>query len=316
MKKSIPLLCILLSTCIGHAADSLPEGLPSLPDTSSYPQGFNRALQAVQAAPVQHVDVEDITIAYKTLGEGEPLFCITGNGDTMDLWSPIFIYRLSLTHKVYIFDNRGAGLTTEGTAPFTIEQFAKDTAGFIRAMGYEKTDLLGFSMGSRIAAQLTIDQPALIKKVVLYGCAPGGKVEIKRSAATQKIFSDTSGTEQQKAERMFSVLIPADWRAAHPDTSRYFPKVTETITPEVRAKQMSAVANWPGIYDQLKTIQTPTLIMAGTADEVVPPGNALLLVEQIPASWLVRFRDGGHGMMFQFPSQLARAVDTFLATSN
>jgi pimeloyl-ACP methyl ester carboxylesterase len=260
--------------------------------------------------------VGDITIAYKTLGEGEPLFCITGNGDTMDLWSPVFITRLADHHKVFIFDNRGAGLTTEGTKAFSIEQFAQDTAGFIRAMGYEKTKLLGFSMGSRIAAQLTIDQPALIEKVVLYGCAPGGKVEIKRSAAVQKIFSDTSGTPAEKTQRMFSVLIPADWRQAHPDTASYLPPVTETITPEVRAKQMSAVADWPGIYEQLSAIQTPTLIMAGTADEVVPPGNALLLAEQIPASWLVRFRDGGHGMMFQFPEQMAEVVQTFLATAN
>jgi pimeloyl-ACP methyl ester carboxylesterase len=281
-----------------------------------YPEGFSSALKQMEAAPVQHVEVGDITIAYKTLGEGEPLFCITGNGDTMDLWSPVFIARLADHHKVYIFDNRGAGLTTEGTKAFSIEQFAEDTAGFIRAMGYDKTELLGFSMGSRIAAQLTLDQPALIEKVILYGCAPGGKVEIKRSAAVQKIFADTSGTPAEKTQRMFSVLIPADWRQAHPDTAAYLPPVTETITPEVRAKQMSAVANWPGIYDQLSSIQTPTLILAGTADEVVPPGNALLLAEQIPGSWLVRFRDGGHGMMFQFPEQLAVVVQTFLATAN
>lgn len=277
---------------------------------------FQSALKAMQDTPVQHVEVGDITIAYKTFGEGEPLFCITGNGDTMDLWSPVFIQRLAQGYKVYIFDNRGAGLTTEGTKDFSIEQFAQDTAGFIRAMGYEKTELLGFSMGSRIAAQLTINQPALIEKVVLYGCAPGGSVEIKRSAAVQKIFADTSGTPAQKTQRMFSVLIPADWRQAQPDTAAYLPPVTETITPEVRAKQMSAVSDWPGIYDQLSSIQTPTLIMAGTADEVVPPGNALLLAEQIPGSWLVRFRDGGHGMMFQFPEQLAEVVHTFLATAN
>lgn len=263
-----------------------------------------------------HVTVGDIDIAYKTLGQGEPLFAITGNGDTMDLWSPLFLQGLAQGRKVYLFDNRGAGLTTSGTKPFSIEQFTKDTAGFIRAMGYEKTDLLGFSMGSRIAAQLTIDQPALIKKVVLYGCAPGGPAEIKRSTAVQKRFADTSGTPEQKAQRMFSVLIPERWRQAHPDPSTYFPPVTETIIAEVRAKQNAAVANWPGIDQQLLSIRTPTLIMAGTEDEVVPPGNALPLARQIRASWLVRFRGGGHGMMYQFPTQMAEVVNTFLATAN
>jgi pimeloyl-ACP methyl ester carboxylesterase len=277
---------------------------------------FKAALEQIDAAPVRHVTVGDIDIAYKTFGEGSPLFAITGNGDTMDLWSPIFIEQLAQKHKVYIFDNRGAGLTTSGTQPFTIEQFAQDTAGFIGAMGYKQTDLLGFSMGSRIAAQLTIDQPNLIKKVVLYGNAPGGEQEIKRNAATQKIFADTSGTPEQKMQRMISVLIPADWLKTYPDTASYIPPVTETITSQVRAKQNAAVANWAGIYQQLKFIKTPTLILAGTDDEVVPPANALILAEHIPASWLVRLRGGGHGMMFQFPNQMAEIIHTFFANSN
>jgi len=277
---------------------------------------FKQALNQMQQAPVQHVTVGDIKIAYKTFGEGEPLFAITGNGDTMDLWSPLFIQGLASQHKVYIFDNRGAGLTTSGTQPFTIEQFAKDTAGFMSQMGYDKAKVLGFSMGSRIALQLTINQPAIVEKVVLYGCAPGGKQEVKRSAAVQKIFADTSGTPAQQKQRMFSVLIPKAWRESHPDPATYFPPVTESITPEVRAKQNKAVASWPGVYDQLPGIQTPTLIMAGTADEVVPPANAITLVDNIPASWLARLRGGGHGMMYQFPDQMAEIVNTFFTTAN
>jgi len=279
-------------------------------------QAYKAALKQMDSAPVLRVTVGDIEIAYKTMGEGAPLFAITGNGDTMDLWSPLFIQGLASERKVYIFDNRGAGLTSSGTKPFSIKQFALDTAGFIRAMGYTKTDLLGFSMGSRIAAQLTIDQPSLVTKTVLYGSAPGGKVEIQRTAATQKIFADTSGTPKDKMQRMLSVLIPDSWLKAYPDVASYIPPASETITASVRAKQNKAVANWPGIYDQLPSIKTPTLVMAGTEDQVIPPGNALLLVEQIPASWLVRFRGGGHGMMFQFPEQMADAVNTFLDTSN
>lgn len=277
---------------------------------------FQQALEAMEKAPVQHVEVGDIKIAYKTVGSGKPLFCVTGNGDTMDAWSPLFIHILAENRKVYVFDNRGAGDTTEGTKEFSIQQFAKDTAGFIRAMGYEQTDLLGFSMGSRISAQLTIDQPAMVSKLVLYGCAPGGSEEVPRSAKVQAEFADTSGTPAQKLERMLKILIPASWLEAHPDRSKYLPPVHETISPSVREKQNAAVKNWPGIYDQLASIETPTLIMAGTEDQVIPPANALKLAQQIEASWLVRFRDGGHGMMFQFPSQMGQVVNTFLATAN
>jgi len=290
--------------------------IPACLSAQIEPEEFQEALKKLQMAPVQYEEVGDIKIAYKTIGEGEPLFCVTGNGDTMDAWSPLFIHLLAENRKVFIFDNRGAGLTSEGTKTFSIKQFAKDTVGFIRAMGYEKTDLLGFSMGSRISAQLTIDQPELISKVILYGCAPGGKQEVQRSAKVQKEFSDTSGTQKQKTERMLEILIPKAWLDAHPDRKDYLPPVKETISPEVRAKQNAAVKNWPGIYDQLSSIKLPTLILAGTADEVIPPGNALMIAGQIESSWLVRFRDGGHGMMFQFPAAMGEVVNTFLATSN
>ena len=55
---------------------------------------------------------------------------------------------LSSNHTVIVFDNRGVGNTTTGNKPFSILQFANDTAGLLDALKIQKADVLGYSLGS------------------------------------------------------------------------------------------------------------------------------------------------------------------------
>jgi pimeloyl-ACP methyl ester carboxylesterase len=109
--------------------------------------------------PSQKVTIGDIIIAYKQLGESgaKPIILITGLGATMDMWSPLLLEQLALSnYSVTIFDNRGAGESTAGTKKFSISRFANDTAGLLDFLNIAKADVLGFSMGSFIAQELTL----------------------------------------------------------------------------------------------------------------------------------------------------------------
>jgi hypothetical protein len=75
------------------------------------------------------INVGDIKMAYKTFGNGPPIILVSGSANVMDVWPSYFLQELSKNHKVVIFDNRGVGNTTAGTKPFSIVQFANDTAG-------------------------------------------------------------------------------------------------------------------------------------------------------------------------------------------
>lgn len=79
--------------------------------------------------PSQKFKVDDIDIAYKRLGNASdyPIILITGCCTTMDMWNPTLLRELSSNRSVIIFDNRGAGESTEGTREFSINQFANDT---------------------------------------------------------------------------------------------------------------------------------------------------------------------------------------------
>ena len=96
-------------------------------------------------------------------------------------------------------------------------------------------------------------------------------------------LSDKSGTGSDLANRMFSVLFTKDWLAAH-DPWQYCPGVHETTSEESAARQAEAFFSWPGSYDRLPEIRSPTLVVTGTDDVVIPPANAVTLSERIPGA--------------------------------
>jgi len=60
-------------------------------------------------------------------------------------------------------------------------------------------------------------------------------------------------------------------------------------------------------------ISAPVLIATGTQDVVIPPFNALKLLNAIPGAWLAQFPGGGHAFMAQYPGPLADLINGFLA---
>ena len=69
---------------------------------------------------------------------------------------------------VIVFDNRGIGNTTVGSKNFTIDQFAKDSAGLLDALKINESDVLRYSMGGMIAQQLTLNYPDKVDNLIIY----------------------------------------------------------------------------------------------------------------------------------------------------
>ena len=112
------------------------------------------------------INVADISIGYRVFGSGYPLILIMGYGSTMNLWESALISKLASRFKVIIFDNRGAGISTTGTEPFSIVQFCEDTTGFMDALGIQQAHVLGWSMGSLIAQELILRHPSRVNKLI------------------------------------------------------------------------------------------------------------------------------------------------------
>ena len=283
-------------------------------------QTDNADLLNIQDMPAKKVHVGDIDVAYKIFGKGNPILLISGSGNVMDVWPTHFLKELALNHTVIVFDNRGVGNTTTGNKPFSIQQFAKDTVGLLDALDIQKTDVLGFSMASFVAQQLSLTHPERVTRLVLYGASCGGHKGIPQTQEVTMTISDLVNNRSQNADASLSVTFPPEWIRKNPNYLEIIPKTPEIILSTTLVKQFNAVEdwlsrNWTGVCDQLQHISIPTLIITGAEDVAVPAANSLILVQKIPGAWLVQIKRAGHGLMFQDPEKFSEIVKTFLSTT-
>lgn len=257
------------------------------------------------------VDANDIILAYQDLGSGFPLVMVSGFATTMDMWNPPVLDALAGHFRVIIFDNRGTGYSSASDAPFSILLFAKDTVALMDALGIARAHLLGHSMGAAIAQEIAFLQPDRADRLILVSGTCGGERMVSMQQEIWEILNNKSGTGLDLASRMFSVLFPSEWLAEH-DPWKYCPDVHERTSGESVAQQAGALISWPGTYDRLPGIRSPTLVITGTEDVVIPPANAITLAERIPDARLVQFPSAGHGLMYQCPGRFAGTVLEFL----
>lgn len=280
------------------------------------PSSFQDKASEIDNTSHEIVKVGDIEIAYKQIGEGNnTIVLITGLGGTMDMWSPNLIYNLTNApndYKVIIFDNRGAGESTQGTKEFSISQFANDTLGFLDALGIKNPDVLGWSMGAFIAQQLASVHPDRVNSLVLYASSCGGPEAVPPTPEVIEIFSNSSLTPEEVAQKSIGLMFPTSWFEANPNYTDYIPIPSESVSPEVTEKQTKALENWTGNCQILGNINSPTLVIVGTDDYFTPSANSINIVEKVPGAWLVQIKDAGHGLMYQYPEIFNQAVLGFL----
>lgn len=149
------------------------------------------------------------------LGNGKPLLLIAGAGATMDAWDPMVLKQLSANHTVIIFDNRGIGQTSPGTIKsFSISQYANDTAGLLDALQIgSPVDVLGHSLGSFIAQELTLMHPDKVNKIILFASNCGGKDAIPGTPEVNVDFAKLANpnlTPADQAPIIADLMFPHD----------------------------------------------------------------------------------------------------------
>src|SRR5204862_7148005 len=104
---------------------------------------------------------------------GVPLVFLHHLTAVLDDWDPRVVDGIAARRHVITFDNRGVGASS-GSVPHTIDEMAADAVAFIRALGHDRVDLLGFSLGGGDAQVITLEDPELVRRVILAGTGPAG----------------------------------------------------------------------------------------------------------------------------------------------
>ncbi len=114
------------------------------------------------------IKVNDINLYYEVYGKGEPIVLIGGlANDLTDYTRTPIVSTLAKKYQVIVFDNRGAGRSDKPDVSYSIEMMADDTADLLKKLGIKNANIVGVSMGGRIALDLTLRHPQLVRNLSL-----------------------------------------------------------------------------------------------------------------------------------------------------
>lgn len=314
-------------------ASSLAE--PGAPPAYG-PQGRSPWLDVDWRAHQRWITVNGSPINVIELGEGPALLFVHGLSGSWPNWLeqlPVFagangdagVLPGSGAHRVIAPDLPGFGRSPMPPEPISISGYARTLDALLDALGVSSAAVVGNSMGGFTAAELAINFPERVERLVLV------------SPAGLSTYHDPRGTRAlprlRRAERVIAACT--GWVASHSETVARRPALRNATLgmvaahpsrlPAALAAEQLRGSGKPGFiqglqanleYDfrhRLPEIACPTLIVWGDHDRVITPRDAERFAELIPGSRKVVFEDTGHVAMLERPAEFNALLAEFLA---
>ncbi len=239
-----------------------------------------------------------------------PVLLVMGLAYPAQMWFRL-VPALAARYRVLRVDNRGAGLTGDAPgAPYTVPTMAGDCLAVLDAAGVDRAHVVGISMGGLISQEIVHAAPERVRSLCLMATHAGTAHAVWDPEALAMLGNRGEMTPQEAAEQS----IPFNYAPTTPrermeqDWAVRLPLAT---TPAGYLAQLTGASTWDG-YDRLATITTPTLVVHGTLDRLVPPANGTMIAERIPGARLSMVEQANHLLMTDQPEQVGELLAGWL----
>jgi pimeloyl-ACP methyl ester carboxylesterase len=232
---------------------------------------------------------------YEINGDGEPLLLIRGLGSTCDGFKAQ-VEGLSPYFRVISFDNRCVGRTDQPQQPFTIADMADDTAALLDALGVESAHVFGVSLGGMVAQELVLRHPEKVRRLVLACTHAGPRTATRSPEWAAQIFNESRDMPRPSALRhSIPLLFSRKTVEERPELVEETLAVMENNNqPKTSYMLQLGAVMMHDTAGRLGKITHPTLVLTGTEDTLVDPGNSRLIARAIPGARLLEFEESGH----------------------
>ena len=255
--------------------------------------------------PTRTIDVDGVEFAYRELGNRSdvPVVFLHHLTAVLDDWDPRIIDGIAAHHRVIAFDNRGVG-GTGSSVPNTVEQMGADAIAFIRALGLERVDLFGFSLGGGVAQMVALQAPELVRRMILAGTGPRGGDGIDQITKIAVIAYLKAGLTFSDPRNFLFFPRTAEGKRAASD---YFNRLKERthnrdkrISMQARIAQLKAIRHaGQSQPDDLSLITQPVFVANGDHDLMVDSSHSADMARRLPNARLKIYPNSGHGGVFQ-----------------
>ena len=285
------------------------------------------------------LNANGLQIEYDTFGDksADPLLLIMGLATQMTAWPTDFCNALAdHGHYVIRFDNRDIGLSTKFNGartpsglryvmnhvfrtgivpPYTLQDMAADAVGVLDALDIDSAHIVGASMGGMIAQLVTVGNPQRVKTLTSIMSSSGDpKLPAAHPDVVKHIFMARPGRLDR--ERMLDYAV----RTAQLISSPGFPRTDKQWREEVTAayqrsfypqgfkRHFAAIVADGSRVKRLQTINTPTLVIHGTGDRLVPVQCGIDTARHIKGARLELIEGMGHDLPPQLVKRLADLI--------
>ncbi len=266
----------------------------------------------------QFAEANGIKFAYRFYGKQSevPLIYLNHLAAVLDNCDPRVMDGIAAERQIIAVDYRGVG-ASGGIAPDTIAAMAKDVIAFINALGFSKVDLLGFSLGGMVSQEIVLQQPQLVRKMILAGTGPRGGY--KMDIVTKITYTDIVRGYLTFRDPKFYLFFTQtnNGKTAARQFLKRIEERTENRDIKISIKtmniQLKAIHAWAlSSPADLSLIKHPVLVVNGDHDRMVPTQNSYDMAQRFPNAGLIIYKDAGHGAIFQHYSAFVKSALDFL----
>ncbi|RIJ14777.1 alpha/beta fold hydrolase [Henriciella mobilis] len=291
------------------------------------------------------IEANGIEIEYEEYGKPDDpmLLLVSGFSGQMITWPDAFKQGLAEAgRRVVIFDNRDIGLSTEFTnevppaprdivkgvmagepmhekVPYILNDMAADAAGLVQALGANKADVMGFSMGGMIVQLMALNHPERVRTLIPVMTTSGDPALPPATPEAQQAL--TAVPEVRNADAIGDLAAQSRRVIGSHETVRNSDEAVKAMAirafersdrPMGVARQYAAILAQPRWHERLAGVSHPTLVLHGAQDPLIRPAAGQDIAERIPGAEIEIIEKWGHDLPEKMVPVLLNRIVPFL----
>lgn len=261
--------------------------------------------------------IEEKWMNIQEIGSGtDTIIFVHGLGASLEYYRPLIqTAGLDSRYRIILYDLEGHGLTpTAASSKVTVETYVEDLRNLFYAKKIANATVVGWSLGGLIAMLFAEKNRTLVHKLVLLGPGPNPFPE-----PAVKVFTDRAKLVRADGMEASGVAQAVSVAATSLQTQNQSPVLTSSVRqsllathPEGYAKGCMALAKSTSININMKTLDMPVLLVAGSDDKISSVALAEGYMKRLPSARLEVIEGVGHWHVTEDVEAVTEAIRSFL----
>jgi pimeloyl-ACP methyl ester carboxylesterase len=204
------------------------------------------------------------------------------------------------------------GLSDAPETGYTVAEYADDLVALLNALHVDRAIVCGHSMGGYVAFDMVRRHAARVQGLILISTRAGAddaEGRARRDAMIARVRRDGTGF---LGEDMVPKLLAATSIETMPDVVRQVSAMVTGSPPDGVAGALAAMRDRPDAHDLLPRITVPTLVVAGSGDQLIPLAESRAMASAIPDAHFAVIPSAGHLASLEQPVNTSRVIREFL----